>query len=362
MTTPLLTWRELRCIPVSVPLANPVRTASGEVKHAPLILLDLLTEEGIVGKAYLFTYSPLVLKPLVGLLDELNSQLVGVTVAPVELERVLDARFRLLGNTGLVTMALAGIDMACWDALARAAGLPLYRLLGGMHKPVAGYFSQGMDGLEKAVSLAEQCVERGFTLMKIKIGYKTAEEDLAVVRAVLSILGDRAELAVDYNQSLSVPEALRRCHRLDELSLAWIEEPTRYDDDTGHALITREIRTPIMLGENWFGSHAMARSVTARASDLVMPDLMKIGGVSGWLRAAGIADAARLPMASHIFQEITAHLMTVTPTGLRLEILELADPILTRPLHVSNGMAYPNTDSGNGLNWNEQVVERLRIT
>jgi mandelate racemase len=361
MTPPELTIRDLQCTAVSVPLANPVRTASGQVTHAPLILLDLLTEEGVEGRAYLFTYTPLVLGPLVSLLDNLAKLLKGASLAPLEVERMLDSRFRLLGNTGLVTMAIAGIDMACWDALARAAGLPLCRLLGGTPKPVPAYFSQGMDGLERGVQLAQQCVERGFTLMKIKIGYPTAAEDLAVVRAVQNTLGTQAELAVDYNQSLTVPEALRRCRLLDELNLAWIEEPTRQEDDAGHARIAHEVRTPIMLGENWFGTHEMARSVAAGASDLVMPDLMKIGGVSGWLRAAGIAAAARLPMASHIFQEMTAHLMTATPTALRLEVLDIADPILRAPLKVVGGMAHPGTDPGSGLDWSRDAVERFRV-
>lgn len=136
MTNSALTFRELRCTPVSVPLANPVRTASGQVTHAPLILLDLLSEEGVEGRAYLFTYTPLVLKPLVSLLNNIAGLLKGTSLAPMEVERGFDARFRLLGNTGLVTMAIAGIDMACWDALARGAGLPLCKLLGGTPKAV----------------------------------------------------------------------------------------------------------------------------------------------------------------------------------------------------------------------------------
>jgi mandelate racemase len=338
-----------------------VRTASGQITHAPLVLLDLLTEDGVEGRAYLFTYTPLVLKPLTGLLHNLAELLKGAALAPLNVERMLDARFRLLGNTGLVTMAIAGIDMAVWDALARAAGLPLCRLLGGSPTPVPAYFSQGMDGLQRGVELAQQCLERGFTLMKIKIGYPTLAEDLAVVSAVQSTLGTKAKLAVDFNQSLSVPEALRRCHALDDLDLAWIEEPTRQDDDAGHARIAREVRTPIMLGENWFGTQEMARSVAADASDLVMPDLMKIGGVSGWLRAAGIAAAARLPMASHIFQEVSSHLMTVTPTAQWLEVLDIAQPVLQQGLHVEAGMAHPSQAPGSGLDWDTEAIARLRL-
>lgn len=359
---PPLNFRELKCTPVSVPLARPVRTASGQVTHAPLILVDLYTQEGVVGHAYLFTYTPLVLKPLLVLLENLATLLKDSDLSPLDVERKLDSRFRLLGKTGLVAMAIAGIDMALWDATAKAAGMPLCRLLGGSTDPVSAYFSQGMDGLEEGVELAHECVERGFSLMKIKIGYPTLTEDIAVVNAVKNALGGRAELAVDFNQSLNLPDALRRCRALDDMNLAWIEEPTRQDDYDGHARISQEIRTPIMLGENWFGTDEMAKSVAAKASDLVMPDLMKIGGISGWLRAASIAAAARLPMASHIFQEVTAHLMSATPTKLRLEVLEIADPILETSLKVVNGMAYPSTSPGSGLTWDADAVERFRVT
>jgi mandelate racemase len=358
---PLLTFRELRATPVSVPLANPVRTASGNVTHAPLVLINLITEEGVEGRAYLFCYTPLVLKPVTALIENLGALLKGASLAPAEVERALDARFRLLGNTGLVTMAIAGIDMAVWDALAHAAKMPLARLLGGEVKPIPAYFSQGMDGLERGVELAQECVQREFRLMKIKIGYATVEEDIRVIRAVQAALDGKAELAVDYNQSLNPVDALRRCRALDELGLAWIEEPTRQDDDASHARIAREIRTPIMLGENWFGSNEMARGVAAQSSDLVMPDLMKIGGVSGWLRAAGIASAARLPMASHIFHEVTAHLMSVTPTAYLLEILGVADPVLQTPLAIEHGMAIPNSAPGSGIAWDSEAVARYRL-
>ena len=131
-----LTIRDLNCTPVQVPLANPIRTASGDVTHAPLVLLDLITEEGIEGRAYLFTYTPLALFSVYSLIKELTPLLKGAACAPHEVENSLDSRFRLLGNTGLITMAIAGIDMTIWDALAKSASLPLSTLLGGQPKPI----------------------------------------------------------------------------------------------------------------------------------------------------------------------------------------------------------------------------------
>ncbi|MBI3302147.1 MAG: hypothetical protein HYZ72_08750 [Deltaproteobacteria bacterium] len=116
-------------------------------------------------------------------------------------------------------------------------------------------------------------------------------------------------LMADYNQSLAVAEAVRRSAVLDNEGLYWIEEPTLAHDYLGHAQISREVKTPIQIGENWWGPHDMAKSLAAGASDYVMPDAMKIGGVTGWLRAAALAELAGLPISSHLFPEISAHLL-----------------------------------------------------
>ena len=224
---------------------------------------------------------------------------------PPSMEATFARRFRLIGTSGLLAMALSGIDMAAWDALAKAARMPLVRLLGGEPRALPAYSSQGMDGLERGVELAYEALSSGFKAMKIKIGYSTLEEDVAVVRAVEEVLSDRAELFVDYNQSLSVTEAVRRCRILDEFGVSWIEEPTLQDDYVGYAKISLAVRTPVQFGENLFGTAEMAKSLQAGASQLIMIDIMKIGGVTGWLRASALADAARLPLSSHIFPEFS---------------------------------------------------------
>jgi len=358
---PNLTFRSLRIVPVSVPLARPIRTASGTMTEGPLALIDLLSEEGVEGRSYLFTYTPLVLKPLCELLGNLVPLLQGMSGSPFDVERTLGARFRLLGSTGLVGMALAGIDMAMWDALARAADMPLARLLGGRTKPVRAYLSQGMDGKEQGMRQAADAVERGFAAMKIKIGYSTLAEDVDVITAVQSVLGSSAKLMVDYNQCLSVPEAIRRCRVLDDLGLHWIEEPVLQDDYLGHARVASSTRTPIQRGENWFSVAEMTKSIAAGCTDLAMVDIMKIGGVSGWLRAASIAREHCLPLSSHIFHEVSAHVMAVTPSADWLEYSTLAEPVLQSPLRIEVGNAIVNESAGSGIDWNTTMVQKLRL-
>lgn len=352
--------RELRVRAVSVPLRLPLVTSSGTIREAPLALIDLVTEEGVIGSSYLFCYTPLVLKPVTQLLANLEPLLAGDTVAPLELDRKLQSQFRLLGAKGLTGMAMAGIDMAAWDALAKAHGLPLARMLGGEPRQIQAYNScgLGMIGSERAAAEAEQLLASDFKAVKVRLGYSDAKADLEVVRAVRSAIGDSAHLMADYNQALSLSEAIKRIEALQGEDLYWVEEPTLADDFTGHAQIRSKSGISIQMGENWWGSHEMANGIAAGASDLGMPDAMKIGGVTGWLRAAAIAESAGLPISSHLFPEISAHLLAVTPTCHWLEYVDWANPILQDPLKIVNGSAIAPEAPGCGISWDEAGISR----
>ena len=271
---------------VRVPMTEPHQTASGVITESPLVLTDVLTDAGISGHSMVFTYTPAALRPTAELIQNFEDLVRGDALAPAEVGQKLAKRFRLLGTQGLVGMALAAIDMALWDALARVQGLPLVRLLGGVGKPVRAYGAVGYDGVKGSAKVAEGWAKRGFSGVKAKIGYPTLQEDVAVVRAMRQAVGDDAAIMVDYNQCLTPVEAVERLRILDEEGLTWVEEPTRAHDYAGHALVAREAKTPIQCGENWWGTLDMLHAMEAGASDYVMPDVMKIGGVSGWLRAA----------------------------------------------------------------------------
>jgi len=363
MITHPLRLRELRLRAVQVPLRLPLQTSAGIVREAPLVLIDLVTEEGVTGLAYLFCYTPLALRPMVRLLENLSAWLKGDAVAPLEIDLKLQRTFRLLGATGLNAMAMAGIDMAAWDALARAAGLPLVRLLGGAPRRVLAYNSCGLGlvGAERAAIEAAELVAPGFRAVKVRLGYPDLRGDVDVVRAVRRAVGDGVELMSDYNQTLSVAESLRRCEALASEGLAWIEEPTRADDDEGHAQIRRKARVPIQIGENWWGPHDMARSLAAGSCDLGMPDAMKIGGVTGWQRAAALAEAHGLPISSHLFPEISAHLLAVSPTAHWLEYVDWAEPVLQTPLRLERGEAVIDDTPGTGIDWNEDAVKHFGV-
>lgn len=365
MTPPLptLTIRGLRLRGVHVPMRLPLHTSTGTVGIAPLALIDLETEQGVVGSTYLFCYTPLALKPVLALLAELQPLLQGQPVAPLVLAERLKAPFRLLGPKGPIAMALAGIDMAAWDALAHAASVPLVRLLGGQPRALPAYNSCGLGivGAERAGPEAERLLEHGFTAIKLRLGYADAAADVAVVRAVRRAIGPDVTLMSDYNQALTVGEALTRIDALAGEGLYWIEEPTAADDHAGHAQVRGKSRLRIQMGENWWGPADMARCVALQACDLGMPDAMKIGGVSGWLRASAIADAAGLPLSSHLFPEVSAHLLAASPTAHWLEYVDWAAPILRAPFEIRDGQAVMTDAPGSGVAWDEDAVARYRV-
>ena len=293
------------------------------------------------------------------LASKMGALIAGKPVAPLEIARTLRASFRFIGPQGLIGLVMAGIDMAAWDVLAKSAGLPLARLLGGTIRPLPAYASLGKS--EHLVEDAEALASAGFRAIKVKIGFPDVREDLSIVRALRRALGDDVALMVDYNQALSVPEAILRGQALDDEGLAWIEEPTAADDPAGHARIAREVRTPIQLGENWWSPREMARSLAAEASDYVMVNVMKIGGVSGWQRASALAETAGIPLSSHIAPEFSAHLLAATLTAHWVEYHEWTSPIVQEPVVVRDGFVTPSSTPGAGLAWDEEAVQRCLV-
>lgn len=354
-----LTIQSVTARAVIAPMQRPVRTAVGTIPSAPLVLIDLLTRQGITGRAYVFAYSKAALAPLAQLVQAIGDELEGKAVAPTDRMRELDRHFRLLGWQGLVGMAIAGLDMAFWDALSRAADAPLARFLGGEPRGLPAYDSYGV--VERSVDEAAlaQSVASGFRGIKIKLGDGDLAQDRSTVKWVREVIGPTVKLMVDYNQSLDPVEAHHRIAAIAEHDIAWVEEPVHAKDLAGHAQVRTTSPIPIQMGENWWFPRDMASAIAAGACDLAMPDLGKIGGVTGWLQAAALASAASLPMSSHIFNEASAHLLAVTPTAHWLEYLDIAGTVLKEKLRPMDGKV-TGQGPGIGLDWDEAVVAKYK--
>ena len=360
MPNAALTIRSLTARAVAAPLARPLRTASGDIPVSPLLLIDVASEEGPAGRAYIFGYTTLSLRALRAFVDDLAEVLRGRPAAPAVLAGELGARFRLLGRQGLVGMALSGLDMALWDLCGRALDRPVVELLGGAPAPVPAYDSFGVvDPVADAAAL-EGSVEQGFRAIKVKIGVADLAWDAKNLAGVRKVIGTDVRLMVDFNQALTAPEALRRIRALAEFDLEWVEEPVPAEDLAGHARVREGSPVPIQTGENWWFGHDMARAFAAGACDLCMPDVMKMGGVTGWLQAMGQAEAVSVPVSSHLFIETSAHLLPVTPLAHYLEFLDLAGAVLTEPPRPADGSVTAR-GPGLGMEWDEAAVARYLL-
>ena len=359
MPTPKIQSLTVRA--VRVPMAEPHRTASGIITESPLVLTDVTADDGTVGHGMVFTYTTAALGPTAELIRNLEPLIKGDPLAPVEIEQKLAKRFRLLGTQGLVGIAMAAIDMALWDAMARLHSVSLVTLLGGVAKEIPVYAGIGYDGVDGCAEQAERWAKRGIRGVKAKIGYPTVQQDVAVIRAMRKAAGDDMTIMVDYNQSLTPTEAIERLRVLDAEGLAWVEEPTLAHDHAGHAMIAREARTPIQCGENWWGVLDLQHALDAGSSDYVMPDVMKIGGVTGWMRAAALAHAKGVRVSSHLWPEISAQLLCCTPTAHWLEYADWWNPVMAEPLQITNGAAVVSDAAGSGVSWNEDAARRFAV-
>jgi mandelate racemase len=352
----------VRC--VDAPMKMPLHTSAKALTSAPLVLVDLATSAGTVGRAYLFAFTRDNLRPIAALVETMGEMIVGDAVAPSDIHRKLRQKYALLGVHNIVLIAMAGVDVAAWDACAQEADLPLARMLGGTVRPIRAYNSKGL-GIMPAGALAENAqalVAEGFDAVKLRLGRPDAREDLAAVRAVKKAVGPDVTLMVDFNQALSVNEAILRGRMLDdEGGLLWIEEPIRADDFAGNARIAAALHTPLQIGENFMGPEQMAQALAARACDFVMPDLERIGGVTGWMRAAALAQAACCEMSSHLFPEVSSHLLAITPTCHWLEYVDWAAPVLEEPLAVRDSHIAPRPVPGHGMRWDEDAVKKYAV-
>jgi mandelate racemase len=356
-----LTLKSATVRSVSVPLRRPVVSKVGLFREWPLILIDLYTKEGVIGRSYLEPYLKHATRYITPVIEDLVAAQIGKPLAPLDSFQSNRRALNLVGYEGVTMIAVAGLDMAIWDALAKAAGLPLSVMLGGSVGSVPAYNSNGLwltDVPTLGKEANELVAEGQFKGLKLRLGRDRLSDDLAAIRAVRETVGDDVKLMVDFNQGLSLGDALARCHALDDAGLYWFEEPIVYYNLSGYVQLARELRTPVQMGENFYGPSAMNDALAAGACDYVMPDLMRIGGVSGWLRAAPIAAGAGIQVSTHLYPEVAAHLMRITETAHWLEWQDWAAPILKEPFTVAYSSIQIPDRPGIGIDWDEATVAR----
>ena len=362
MKSEKLTYKNVKTRAVLIPLKRPVVSRVGLFKEWPLILIDLETTEGVGGRSYLEPYLSQSVQYIMPVIHNLAAVLEGTTISPVDNFQVNRKSLSLVGLQGIAMIAISGLDMACWDALAKASNLPLAQMLGGSIGRVPAYNSNGL-WLTPVETLEEEATnligEGNFSSLKLRLGRNNLSEDIAAIDAVRRAGGDSINLMCDFNQGQTLDEALLRCHALDDQGLYWFEEPIPYDQMVGYSQLAQELTTPVQLGENFYGPRALHEALMVKASDYVMPDLMRIGGVTGWVRSAAIAGGFGVPMSTHLYPEVSAHLMRVTETAHWLEWQDWSNPILTEPFPLKDGHILVPDRPGTGIEWNEEAISQF---
>jgi mandelate racemase len=357
----------LRTTLVDLPLRRPLVARVGSYSQMPILLLDLETDEGRSGQAYLIAFrrdwARAIEALLYGLFEELRGQDPRETTR--HYRRMLQVS-TMAGKRGLAIFALSGLDCACWDLAAKSADLPLWRYLGGASAPVPAYASEGLwltDDMDRLAEEARELVAEGFRAVKMRLGRAEEADDVRAAEAIRAAIGSEVRLMADANQGWEVDYALRVGRRLEAvgIDLTWFEEPVPHDDVAGQARIARELTTPLATGENAYLPHGFQELFAAGAVDVPMPDLERIGGVTGWLRTAALAEAWRLPLSSHLFPEVSCHLLAASPTAYYLEHMPWAQPLLAEPLELVDGCVKLPERPGAGLVWDQDAVERWRV-
>ena len=357
----------IRTTLVDVPMERPIVSRIRVSDVMTHLLVDLETDQDLTGESYLVTFGRDWGRAVIELLRGLEAQVRGMD--PRETTPLYQKMWQvssMAGRRGLAVFAISAIDMAAWDVAAKAVRQPLWRLLGGSPEPLATYASEGLwltDDLGRLADEAAELVGLGFRAVKMRLGREREADDLRAARRLRETIGPDVPLMADANQAWDVNYALRMGHKLEAegIDLTWFEEPIPHDDVAGQARLAAELATPLATGENAYTHHGFRELIEARAVDVPMPDAERIGGVTGWLRTAALADAWRLPLASHLFPEISCHLLAASPTAYYLEHIPWAQPLLAEKLELAEGRVRLPDRPGLGLVWDTDAVERWLV-
>jgi mandelate racemase len=350
---------DIRTRMVSVPLNMPIISAVGEYRMWPYIVTEVFCEDGIIGNSYIGPYLDHSMPPIISTIRSLFENYKEKPLAPAQFFEEGMRSLSLLGRSGIALYALAALDIAFWDASAKVANQPLCVHLGGTVGKVKAYNSGGLWLNDPATLYDEACalLEKGnFKSLKMRLGRETLEADLKAISEVRRAMPDSGLLLSDFNQIFSLNEAIHRLSALDDEGLYWFEEPIKYYEFQNYAELRRRLKTPIMLGENFHGPDDAFRSLKVDNSDGIMPDLMRIGGVSGWLRTGAFSDAFQKAISSHLYPEVSAHLMRVTPLIDLLEWTDWANPLIKNPYKLEDGHIVIPDRVGAGIEFDEDAI------
>ena len=351
---------------LAVPVDRPYVAGGRPVDANWHVLARLVTEDGVEGIGYIVYPRRDLMRAIAEAARELAEHLVGANVLEPEAawER-LARRGDWVGPGGLLHCALAPLDIALWDAAGKTLGQPLARLLGGYRDRLPVYASDGLwyslTPDELAASAAGH-VARGFRAVKLRLG-KEAEPgaDVRRVAAVRAAVGPDVDIMADATESWSLARARRAGRALQDAGVAWLEDPVHHLDIAGLADLARRLDVPIAGGEHLYRLEAFRALLDARAVDVVILDLARVGGITPWRKIAALAQAHHVPVCGHVVPEIQVHLLASIPNGHLVEYVPRSAGILQAMPSVEKGELVVPGAAGLGIALDEDAVRRYTV-
>lgn len=351
-------------IPEDDPLANMPEDAN---RVRPVVVLRLRTDSGIEGIGLTF-YGAGLTRALHAAVEDLAALTVGED--PMRIEAIVEKLRKGIGDScgpgGIFTLALSAIDIALWDIKGKALDQPLWKLLGGHRAKVPTYASGSLRrGLtdKQAEQAARILVQKGFREMKTQMGLPgtpTPAEEVRRVRVVRDAIGPDIKLMCDINQRWRPEQAIDIGSRAEDVGLFWLEDVTTADDYQGLARVTAALKTPIAGGEYLWGIQPFRQMIQMHSVDIIMIDLVRVGGVSQFMKVAGMAEAFNLPVVSHVMPEMLVHVIAACPNGLTVEYMPWMLKLYEETPAIENGQLVLPTRPGLGLKFDEKVIAQYK--
>ena len=350
---------------VDIPLATPIATAIHQMKSVGCVLLELETDQGLVGESYVFTLNGVRLKALHEMLLGFAHQVEDRDPHFVaQIWNDIWAEMNPIGHKGFSVAALTAIDTACWDLIGKSAGLPLHKLFGACREQVKTYASGGLwlsQSIDSLVEEAAEFVDNGFRSVKIRLGKAKIEEDIERVRAVSEAIGPDVELLADANQALNPKQAIRLGRELEAFNLGWFEEPVVYHNLEGCAEVRAALDLPIAAGETEYTRYGMRDILNAAAVDVLMPDLQRIGGLSEMRRVAALASGYDIPISTHIFTEHSLSIAGSEANCISVEHMPWFAPLFNESMEISEGLISIPDRVGTGFSFDQAAIKKFLI-
>ncbi|MDP0499465.1 MAG: mandelate racemase/muconate lactonizing enzyme family protein [Verrucomicrobiota bacterium JB022] len=343
------------------PLSRPIADATHEIDAIEFVVTRLELADGTVGESYLlaFEFSP---HGIAGALKDAAPLVEGREVCETgRFLRDFEQQSEYFGINGLHRWAQGAINLAMWDAWARVLGQPVWKLFGVCHHRVPLYGSGGWLSYtpDELVDEVTRYVSRGFRAVKIKVGSPELERDLERLHKVREAVGPGIRIMMDANQGMNLPNALELARAARPIGIHWFEEPLPHTDFEGYAHLRRQAGMSIAMGEREFDLVPLRELIRREAIDLWQPDILRLGSVEAWRDSAALAHAHHLPVLPHYYKEYDVPLLMTIPNPYGAESFDWVDGIITHPIRMQDGFAYPNPGPGWGFRFKDEALQEL---